>query len=1113
MLKTNCWSWDSYAAADHYSNRRRREFPGTMSKILLVMKLTVFLLTFAFLQIHANGVAQSVTLSGKDIPLKEVFSAIRKQTGYVVFGKKEYLTEARPVTLSVYHTPLKDVLEFALKDQQLVFEISDSLKTIVLSRKQGTQQRLSFTIEGQLINSRTRGLVAGATIQVSTRQTGAVTDGNGRFSLNGLEQKDQLVISSLGFHSVTLLVERLTAMSAGQVIVMGNVVVRKTGESFLIEMFPADSPLDEVVVQGYGTVKKRDMIGTISRVTSREIGNMPVGNIMSALQGAVPGLEISNPTGTPGAAPLVRLRGINTMNDVGKNVAALVLIDGVAVTDFSYLSPADVESVEVLKDASATAIYGSRGAAGVILITTKRGKMKTGPGKLSFQAYTSLTKPARTAGMLNSAQYTMLRREGFANDNVTITPNNAADLYLDSDVSTDWSKALYKNALAQDYQLNFTGGSDKINYYISGGYRSEDAIVRGDWYQRRVNTRMGLDAKVNSRLNVGGGIAFSNLKGREYASSIASTIYYALPLLPADSAGAPNIKAYPSPAFNPNRVLNTYTLNGSSQFLGNFYFNYNIWDELYLRTDVSYQQTNGNTTLFSPTTAIQFSNSQTAGYPFASYGYTKSDRFTVEPQLNYHFSTGRHDLKLLAGATLINGVSKSTSFNMTGFSNDLMPTLESATTLSSKTYSEVPYKFASAFGRAAYNYDGKYLLEGVFRRDGSSRFGPDYKYGNFWSAGAGWVFSEEPFIKKITGNDFFGKLKVTYGIAGSDGITDFGYIAYSNSSNYGDNAATYVNNLANPYLQWEETRKFDLGLELSFFNNRLNVSADYFSHRSDNTLFNQVLSVVTGFTSISSNLDGVVTNKGVELAVSAEPVRAGNFRWNTQLNLSTLRNKLVSLPGLDALATFYRYQFRVGEPLSLVWGFRYLGVDPATGLAMFEDKDKSNTIASYTDDMQVLGKSIPDLYGGWNNTFSWKNLELNVQAQFVSGVLKSYNTYTSFIGDAYNLPLDALNRWQKPNDMTDVPRAAAPGSAAAINNAKLISSSYAFSDASYIRLKNVTLSYTFPTVARQHISGLRVFLTGYNLLTISDYKGNDPESGPTYVPVTKMYTAGVNITL
>ncbi|MBO9150770.1 SusC/RagA family TonB-linked outer membrane protein [Chitinophaga sp. GCM10012297] len=1077
------------------------------------MKLTMFLLTFAFLQIHANGVAQSVTLSGKNMPLKDVFSAIRKQTGYVVFGKKEYLAEAKPVTLSVYNTPLKNVLEFALKDQQLVFEISDSLKTIVLSRKPETAQRLPFTMEGMVINTRNRLSLPAATIQVKDRPGGTITDAGGRFKLSGLEEKDQLVVSSLGFHSVTLPVERLSAMATGQVIALPNVIVRRMGESFLFEMFPADSPLDEIVIQGYGTVKKRDMIGTISRVTSKEIGNMPVSNIMSALQGAVPGLEISNPSGTPGAAPVVRLRGINTMNDVNKSVAALVLIDGVAVTDFSYLSPADVESVEVLKDASATAIYGSRGAAGVILITTKRGKMKAGPGRLSFQAYTSITNPTHTAGMLSSEQYTMLRREGFANDNVAITPNNAADLFLDDHVNTNWAKTLYKNAIAQDYQLNFTGGSDKINYFLSGGYRNEDAIVRGNWYQRRINTRMGLDAKVNERLSIGGGFGFSNLKSRDYPGSIASTIYYALPLLPADSAGAPNIKAYPSPAFNPNRMLTAYTLNNSSQFLGNFYFNYNIWDQLYLRTDVSYQQTNGNSTFFSPTTSVQFSTSPTSGYPFAAYGYTNSGRFTVEPQLNYHFSTGRHDVKLLAGATLINGVAKSTSFNVTGFANDLLPTLESATTMSSKTYSEVPYKFASAFGRAVYNYNGKYLLEGVFRRDGSSRFGPNYKYGNFWSAGAGWVFSQEPFLKNIARNGFFGKLKVTYGIAGSDGITDFGYLAYSNTGNYGDNVATYVNNLANPYLQWEETSKLDVGLELSFFNNRLNVSADYFSHRSDNTLFSQVLSVVTGFTSISANLDGIVTNKGLELSLSGEPVRAGSFRWNSQLNLSTLRNKLVSLPGLNSLSPVYRYQFRVGEPLALVWGLRYLGVDPATGLASFEDKDKSNTIASYTDDMQVLGKSIPDFYGGWNNTFTWKNLELFLQTQFVSGVLKSYTTYTSFIGDAYNLPLDALNRWQKPNDVTNVPRAAAPGSAAAINNAKLISSSYAFSDASYIRLKNITLSYTFPALARQRISNLRVFVTGYNLLTITDYKGNDPESGPTYVPVTKMYTAGVNITL
>ena len=466
------------------------------------------------------------------------------------------------------------------------------------------------------------------------------------------------------------------------------------------------------------------------------------------------------------------------------------------------------------------------------------------------------------------------------------------------------------------------------------------------------------------------------------------------------------------------------------------------------------------------------------------------------------------------GGSLINNTDRNTSITMSGYSNDILSTLGSATTYSYSNYLETPYKFSSLFGRLTYKYDEKYLVEGVFRRDGSSRFGSNYHYGNFWSLGAGWVFSEEAYGKNMFGNNFFGKLKATYGITGNDNaLSAFQYEGLNSIGSYGGNVATYMNNIANPYLKWEQTSKLDIGLDLSMFEGRLSISANYFRHRTTGTLFNKALSVVTGFTSMSANLDGKVDNNGFELAIKGEPVRTNSFRWVSEFNFSSLKNKLLSLPGIENLPSYLKYNYKVGQPLALNWGFKYLGVDPATGLAKFEDVDKSGYIGSYSPDVQVLGKSIPDFYGGWNNTFSYKQLELCIASQFVSGIQKPYRTYSSFIGDAYNLPVNVLDRWQKPGDITNIPRAAAPGTLAATTNNLINSSSFAYCDASYFRVKNITFSYTIKNPTKLKLSSLKVFITGYNLFTITDYKGNDPENDASFIPVSKMYTVGLNIIL
>lgn len=1063
------------------------------------MRLTTVILLASLMQVSAATFGQRITLDRQNTPLSVILTEIRKQSGYDIFYDNKLVSKNQKVSLKLANVSVDEALKAALKGLELTYEIND--KDITVKKKTSSfLDRLvsAFSIidlRGRVVDEKGKPM-AGATVTLTKSGTSAVCDANGYFKIKA-NLGEVLLISYVGYATEEVTVKNETGVL--------NVVLKEVS-----------GKLDETIVIGYGTTTKRLNIGAATNISAADIKNQPVTNILSALQGMVPGLEISNSGGAPGAAVQIRLRGINTMNDVSKTsengtgFVALVLVDGVPVTDISFLSAGDVESIDVLKDAAATAIYGSRAAGGVILITTKRGLKGTGPGKLTFNGYTSITNPTHTVPMLNSEQYLVLRREGYKNDGVTVSPALAPDLYMNNSVNTDWRKILYQNALSQDYQLNFSGGSPVVSYYLSGGYRNEAATIKGDWYLKRANARIGLDARVSDKLTIGGNAAFTNSKGRSFNSAIPSLAYYALPLIPADSAGQPNLKAYLPPFLNPNRILTEFTRSNTNVFLGNFYFNYNILKGLYFRTDVSAQATGAEGTNFSPSTSVPFSNSNFSAYPAGRYTNVNNNAFTIEPQFNYAFNLGGHALKLLAGGTYIDRTSKSQTIAMTGYSSDLLTSIASATKFSFSNYVETPYKFASAFGRVTYNYREKYLAEAVFRRDGSSRFGENYQYGNFWSIGTGWIFSQEPFIRQLFGKDFYGKLKATYGITGNDNIGDFGYLSYSSTGIYGGNNATYLNNIANPYLRWEQTSKLDFGLDLNMLKNRLNISANYFRHRTKGTLFSQALSVVSGFSSITGNLDGSVANNGFELSVTGKPVQSKDFNWTSTFNISFLKNKLLDLPGLNNLPVFNRYSYKVGEPLALNWGVKYLGVDPKTGLAMFEDVDKSNSIASFSPDFQVIGKSIPDFYGGWNNTFSYKKIDLQVFAQFVNGVQKRYTTYTSFIGDVYNLPLSALNRWQKEGDVTDIPRATAPGTPASFNNSNLSSSSFAYSNAAYIRIKTISLGYNVPAIPKLGITNLRVFATGYNLFTITNYKGADPESGSSLVPVSKNFTLGVN---
>lgn len=1062
-------------------------------KVLIRNRGISFLLAFILVVPLAARSQTKLSATFENTTFKNALKIIEKETGYRFVYSDNVVPLKKQINLVIKNEDLSSVLIKLLNGSNIGFSVKENKIIALFLRDSDANVRQrkitgsTASFSGKVVDKLNNDL-SGATIElIAETNYRAISNRDGVFTFPEIEPSVYtLKINYVGFEAYET-----------KISVINNVSPQK----FVLKA--VENSLQEVVVVGYGEMKRRDLIGSVARINSKDIAKQPVGNVLSSLQGLTPGLEITNTTGSPGGAVSVRVRGVNSINAGNP----LILVDNVPITDLGSIAPSDIESIEILKDASSTAIYGARGSNGVIIVTTKRGR--TGKGQISLNAYGNIANPTKLSPVLNTEQYLMLRREGYKNDNVAYNSINAPDLFMDSTVNTNWTEKLYRSAPTYDYQLNFSGGSNDINYFFSGGSRRESAVISGDWFNERYNMRSGVDAKLSEKLTAGGGLAYTHIKENLYNASSAATLYYALPLIPLlDDNNQLNLNPY-NQYINPNRILTSYNRAISNQLLGNLYFDYKFLKNLDFRTDLSFRNSSGKTVGFTPTTSSQTND----GSNYGNYGFSDVTSLNIEPKLTYQTKVGLHDMKFLAGGTYLNTSNSSTTIYTSSASNaiDELNTIL-AGTVGSRSYVEEPYKFASIFGRVNYKYMNRYSFEGVWRRDGSSRFGPDNKFGTFWSLGAGYIITDEPIFKNLLGEGGFAKIRVSYGSTGTDGIGSFRYLPMSvvTASGYMDKATISIGNLANPSLKWEETTKLDIGMDLRLLKNKLAFTFDYYKSRTNGMLYNDYLSNVTGFTMITRNMPGLVENRGFEFSLNVIPVENQFFKWTSSFNITLLKNKLVNLPSLKDASIINKYVYKEGEPLDLIWGFKYQGVDQETGLAKFEDVDNNGGINSYTPDYQVIGKRLPDFFGGWNNEVSYKRFDFALNTQFVGGIIKNYNIYSG-IGDVFNLPISVLSRWRNPGDITDVPRSAAPGTQAAINNNKINQSDFAYDDASYVRVKNISIGYSFP-VNNKKIDKLRLYATGYNLFTISNFKGDDPEGGSNVVPMVKMYTLGLNLT-
>jgi TonB-linked SusC/RagA family outer membrane protein len=941
------------------------------------------------------------------------------------------------------------------------------------------------TISGTVTSQTDGEALPGVNVIVKGTNSGTSTDFDGNYSINVSDANATLVFSYIGYVTKEMKVSGNTL----------NVV--------LAEDLAA---LEEVVVVGYGSRKKSDLTGAVSSVNSEELTAFPVLDAAQALQGRAAGVVVqSNNGGEPGAPINIQIRGNTSIN---ASSSPLIVVDGFVGATFPQ--PNDIQSIEVLKDASATAIYGSRGSNGVVLVTTKKGR--SGALSIELNSNYSVQNTSNELDLLDANQFAAYQQ--------AINP-----AYVQGPANTDWQDLLYRTGSIQNHQASFSGGTEKVNFYASANYFKQDGVLINSEFER-FTFLSNIDAQVTDKLKLG--INVFGSRGAENGVPTQSTgetangggddvvsgsFRFAPDLGVQDENGLNTINGVGDDIDNPVAVA-TEGVNEvkADEYRANLYANYDIIENLAFKTTFGFSTTNETAGLFRPSTLITTAGGNVGGR--AAIANLKETNIISENYLTYNTALGKGQLTLLAGysyqketrelfaAGAQTFTSDSFSYrNLSGGAVQLIPT-------SSLVESEIQ----SQFGRINYDYDDKYLFTATVRRDGASNFAANEKIAIFPSAAFGWKISNESFLKD---NETISnlKLRASYGVTGNQAISPFQSLArfdnlYAVNNGQTINAVT-PDQPANPDLKWETSNQTNLGLDIGLFNNKISLSLDYYNiDTEDLILADNTQAQFLGFlTPRSLRNIGEVNNKGFEINLNTRNISNQDFSWTTDFNLAINRNEVVALGGdidlfLDASPGYFNlprtHLLREGEVLGAFWGYDYQGVyqggDLPAGTALlpggeagdqlFTDVDGSGDISP--SDQQIIGDPTPDFTFGFTNNFSYKNFDLNIFFQGVQGGdIMNLTAIQLFNGDS-NATTDILNSWTPTNTNTNIPRARLRG--------KEISSRFV-EDGSYIRLKNIALGYTLPSevVEKLGMQNVRLSLSAQNLFTITNYSGLDPE--------------------
>lgn len=1066
-----------------------RDKERLLPKILLRMKFTLLFLAIFILQSKASIMAQKISLNVKDATLTEVITQIRQQTRITILYNNESVTAVKPITLNVKDQDVKEVLDECLKGQPVRYETVNGV-ILIMPKSENTRlvadEAASITITGTVVDENGQPL-PGVTVKVKGENTATVSGSTGSFSINVQNSSAVLVFSFIGYATQEVPVN--------------------TGRAMTVKMLPQVNSINDVVVIGYGTQKKSDLTGSVSSVKGDDLNlGGTTANVGQAIQGKAAGVQVQQSNFAPGGAINITIRGGNSINTSN---APLYVVDGFISDNGNLINPNDIEDIEVLKDASATAIYGSRGGNGVVLITTKKGRL----GRVSIDADISNGQQFLTykPSLLTGAQYTAIANATAAEDgNPPVFPASFPV------ANTNWMKAATQNATVQNRSLSLSSGDDKSKLYISGNYLDQVGVLKHTGMER-YTARVGTEKKLNDDLKISANFygASTNETLQTYTGDITAPLFSIL-------TAQPNI-----PIYNPDGSY--YIYNGKDNALaklleptnnledklinGNVTMDYQLIKDLtyHLNAGSEYDQTIIGT--YTPSTLVAGAADKGIASEQSRYNF----RWLVENYLTYKFNINhKHEFTVLVGTSNQKDVSESLNAGSKGFSTDdfLYYNLGAGSTTNGYGSSKTQSTLTDYFGRVNYSVNDNLLATFTLRDDGSSKFGSNHRYGLFPSGAVAYRLADESFIKDLKTFSNL-KVRVSYGVTGNDRIPNYQYLSiFSNwSTVLSPNGPLQVGiepaTLPNPNLQWESTGQLDAGVDMGFLNDRITATLDVYRKVTSHLLINIPIGQQYGFNSQLIN-GGSIENKGIELGISSTNIRTNDFQWTTSFNIAHNKQKLLSFaPGVSEIDGTTANPSGVvsgqaftklvpGQELGELYGYVYEGViktgenyapQPNSKPGDPKYKDVNGDGAITPADRTYLGNTTPHYTMGFGNNFRYKGFDLNIFFQSAFGY---------YLYDMNRLVLesttgsDALNRFVPGvNENTSIPREGYFFSTyGSYVNSRFVE------NASYLRLKSLSLSYNLPRslfTHIRHIQGLKIYGESQNLLTITGYKGTDPE--------------------
>ena len=988
---------------------------------------------------------------------------------------------------------------------------------LFLTVLEGNSMAQKFQVTGRVTDAANGTPLFGVSIGIKGTSTGSISDVEGKFTIQAPSKQATIVFSSVGYKPMEIVVGNQTQLS--------------------VLMVQEITQLDQIVVVGYGTQRKKDLTGSITLVSTKDMKSLALPSVSDALQGRAAGVQVIS-SGVPGSDATFRIRGVGTIN----NNDPLLVIDGVPLSSgLNTLNMNDVESMQVLKDASATAIYGSRGANGVVIVTTKRGKGDK--SHLDFNYFFGMQKATNIVKMLNAGEFASLHNDIMANAGLAQNPAYSDPASLGA--GTDWLGELFNPAPMQNFSLSYSGNSAKTNYYVSGNYLNQEGIILNTGY-KKITLQFNSDTRVFDRLKFGNSLTFNNDTKTSGNYSIRNTMLAlpTQPILQVDGtySGPVQLPIWDGDIVNPiglAKTVNNSTLGYN--LIGSIYGELEVLKDLKIKSTFGLQANFWNSRTWAPN---YHWNSSIVDDSYLFEQYNKRLTWVWDNTATYEKVIGKHNLTLMAGMSSQESESHYLNGSIQSFASNLTQQMDNGTKQPTLGGSTSSWSLVSYMGRVNYSYNGKYLATATLRRDGSSRFGEGNKWGVFPSGSIAWRMSEEDFMKPIT---FINSMKVRagYGVTGNQEIGNYSFASALQTIKYNFNNsivnAVVPLMMPNPNVQWEEQKQANIGIDASLFKSRIEITIDAYIKNTENMLVPMAVPVSTGYSDVYVPYinAGKMENKGIEFTVDSRNL-VGDFTWNTSFNISYNRNTVKSINDTVPMTSgsiglnYNLALIQAGHPVNEFYGFvtegifqtpadvdnhavQVMGNDPynrtSAGDIRFKDMNNDGVINDL--DRVFTGNPNPTFIFALNNSFTYKGFDLSIFLQGVAGnkILNANRIFSEAMSVSQNQTIETLNRWTGEGTSDLMPRAIFNDP-----NKNTRPSDRYVEDGSYLRIQNLTFGYTLPVAMTEkaHMSSVRVYASAKNMYTFTKYTGFDPEVGTSGIdnnvyPVTATYSVGVNI--